>query len=94
MDKIKPYAFWIICGVFLIAEIVVMSMITPTHPDPAKDGTTVEVAVQQANRRFSELGQKAVKHSRCYATTINLCLIRRPLVLRTRIAFANSCQTI
>ena len=50
MDKVKPYLFYIICGVLLIAEFVVMAMFGPSHEKA--QGRTVADTKSAADRAF------------------------------------------
>lgn len=48
MEQIKPYAFWIVCGVLLVVELVLVAMIDPTD----ERGRSVETVVNSADREF------------------------------------------
>ena len=54
MNKLKPYMFWIVCGVLLLAEIIVMLVVTPTDQDGKTPDQTIQ-SVDQQNTKFKAL---------------------------------------
>ena len=83
MDKIKPYAFWIVCGVILVIELIIMSLITPSHE--LAPGSTVESLLSRANSRFNDSYSARVPRLWLFcAMIINLSPIPRRSVLRTK----------
>ena len=56
MAQVKAYLFWIICGVILIAEIIVIATVHPTAPgyERYKDRAVV-LAKQNADKQYNEL---------------------------------------
>ena len=62
MEKVKPYWFWIICGLVLIAEVIAMLIITPSHD--LAPGQTVEEVVARTDARFRVLQKEGAKAQR------------------------------
>ena len=50
MNKIRPYLFWIVCGVLLIVEFVIMLVVAPSNPQAA--GKTVVDTKRAADAAF------------------------------------------
>lgn len=51
MKNVLPYLFWIVCGVLLLVELVVMLVVSPELPQAP--GLTVEDSKKQADRAFN-----------------------------------------
>ena len=52
MDKIKPYMFWIICGVVLLVELMLAFTLDPVNAD----GNNVVNATKKLNKQVKDFG--------------------------------------
>lgn len=52
MDKVKPYLFYIVCGVILVIELVVVLLFAPSHPEAP--GDTVADTKRHADQAYEQ----------------------------------------
>lgn len=62
MNKVKPYLFWIICGVILLVELVVVVAITPTGKGD-KAPEVVKKDLDEDNKKLTILFDRASQGS-------------------------------
>ena len=62
MNKVKPYLFWIICGIILLVEIVVVLVISPTGKGD-KSAEDVKKELDADNKKLTLLFDRASQGS-------------------------------
>jgi hypothetical protein len=63
VKKIRPYIFWIVCGVLILAELVLIFVFTPTSADGQRSPEQVKTALDDANKELDKLYKQAQKGS-------------------------------
>ena len=59
MSKLKPYLFWIVCGVIILIELVLLLFISPSGKDGQSTPTAVKGVLDDKSRDLEKLYQKA-----------------------------------